>query len=250
MPGIRLHMSVARDLANDLQSPAIDDERGAYYLGATTPDIRALTRRDREETHFFKLDDFGQQDGVHRLFEREPALRDSHALDGQTAAFMAGYISHLVMDEDYITEIYRPLFGERSALSGDELADIMDKALQWDIERADCEDGHKMDEIRRALAEAAVAVNIDFIAREDLWKWRDVSLDIISQPMTADRFARFVARRLGREHLHDERHMAQFITEVPAILGRTWEHVGQERVREYLGGASARARAAMKEYLA
>jgi len=249
MPGIRLHTSVARELANDLHSAPVDAERGAYYLGATTPDIRALTRIDREETHFFKLDDFEHQDGVRRLFERAPGLRDSAALNAATASFMAGYISHLVMDEDYITEIYRPMFGERSALSGDALADIMDKALQWDIERADCEDAAKMDEIRRALAEYAVELSLDFIDGEHLVKWRDVSLDILSQPMSAERFARFVGRRLGRDHLQDETNLARFVEEVPAILNRTWDHVGEGRVRDYLGRSRQRARAALKEYL-
>src|SRR5205085_2054669 len=66
MPGLRLHLAIARDLAEGLKTPSLDAERGAFYLGATTPDIRALTRWDRERTHFFRLDDFGEQSGVHR----------------------------------------------------------------------------------------------------------------------------------------------------------------------------------------
>ena len=74
---------------------------------------------------------------MHGLFEQEPRCETPAALDDETAAFVAGYISHLVLDEDYITRIYRPLFGERSPLHADELADVMDKTLQWDIERKD-----------------------------------------------------------------------------------------------------------------
>ena len=103
MPSLGLHLTAARSLAVDLDSPLIESDRGAYYLGATTPDIRVLTKWDRAHTHFFDLDDFTDQDGVHRLFEREPALRDACSVGSSTAAFLAGYISHLVLDEDYIT---------------------------------------------------------------------------------------------------------------------------------------------------
>jgi hypothetical protein len=249
MPGLRLHMTVAHTLAGELASSRIDAERGAYYLGATTPDIRVLTRWDRARTHFFDLDDFAEQSGVHRLFEQEPRLRDAASLDGQTAAFMAGYLSHLVMDEDYITQIYRPLFGERSDLRDDAVRDVMDKMLQWDIERADCEDAARLDEIRGALAETAVDVNVEFIAQETLRQWRDVSLEVIGQPPSVERLVHMLSRRMPERRLDDETEAAKFAEEVPTLLKRTWEHAGPERVNEYLHGAKSRAARAMREYL-
>ena len=72
MPPLGLHMVVARSLAGDLDSRVVDADRGAYYLGATTPDIRVLTRWDRARTHFFDLQCLSEQSGVHRLFEQEP----------------------------------------------------------------------------------------------------------------------------------------------------------------------------------
>jgi hypothetical protein len=249
MPGLRLHLSVARKLAGDVSSTLIDEHRGAYYLGATTPDIRVLTRWDRERTHFFSLDDFGDQSGVHRLFETEPALRDAAALDAETAAFMAGYISHLVMDEDYICQIYRPLFGERSPLGGDAARDIMDKALQWDIERADEEGRASADEIRQALAETAVDINVEFIERDVLREWRNVSIEMVAQQPSIERFARFIARRIPHVHEGDDASLARFAEQVPDLLRRTWEHVGEERVQEYLHASRTRAMRAITEYL-
>jgi hypothetical protein len=249
MPGLRLHMTVAHGLAREIGSQTIDGERGAYYLGATTPDIRVLTRWDRERTHFFKLDDFHEQSGVHRLFEQEPRLRDASSLDAPTAAFMAGYLSHLVMDEDYITQIYRPLFGERSALRDEAIAGVMDKALQWDIERADCEDLSRVDEIKQALAETAVEVNVEFIAQDTLRQWRDVSLDVICQAPSVERLVRMLGRRMPEFKLDDESEAARFAEKLPSLLQRTWEHVGDERVNEYLHGTKSRAQQAIREYL-
>src|SRR5690242_9890798 len=104
MPPLGLHMVAAREIAGGLASERLDVDRGAYYLGATTPDIRVLTRWDRERTHFFDLNQVGAQSGVHRLFDEQPQLRDVTAVEAPTAAFVAGYISHLVLDEEYITQ--------------------------------------------------------------------------------------------------------------------------------------------------
>jgi hypothetical protein len=249
MPSLGLHMTIARDLACDLALPAIEADPGAYYLGATTPDVRVLTRWDRADTHFFDLQDFEEQSGVARLFEREPGLQDAQRLDPSTAAFMAGYISHLVMDEDYITQIYRPLFGERSSIAGDAMADVMDKALQWDIDRDARGDNTKAEEIKRALLETAVEVNVGFIARDTLLKWRDASADVIGTPPTVERLVRFLSRRMPDLAFEDETKAAAFAEQVPALLTRTWEHVGADRIRDYLDGTKTKARRAMKEYL-
>jgi hypothetical protein len=249
MPPLGLHMTIARDLARELQAPAIEADRGAYYLGATTPDIRIITRWERARTHFFDLNEFEEQDGVHRLFEQEPALRDAAALNPATAAFVAGYISHLVMDESYICQIYRPVFGDPSGLGGDVKANIMDRLLQFELDRRDREDAEKVDEIRVALAESAVEVSVGFIARDTLLEWRKVSVDVLSYPPTWDRFHRLAGRYLAAAGIEGDESMAKFMEDVPQLLQTTIERVGHERIREYLSSASARARSAMKEYL-
>lgn len=249
MPGLRLHLTVAQDLAAQLASARIDADRGAYYLGATTPDIRVLTRWDRSRTHFFDLDDFGEQSGVHRLFEQHPSLRDAAALDATTTAFIAGYVSHLVMDEDYIAEIYRPMFGERSVLRDDALANVLDKLLQWDIERADCDDASRIAEIREAMLATAVEISIGFIAQETLAQWRDTSLSVIGQPPSLDRLVRFLGRRMPHLNVEDETQAERFAEGVPALLRRSKEHVGEERIRDYLHGTRNRALVTIREYL-
>jgi hypothetical protein len=249
MPSLGLHLTAARSLAADLDSSIVETDRGAYYLGATTPDIRVLTKWDRAHTHFFDLNDFEAQDGVHRLFEQEPQLRDAAAVSAPTAAFMAGYISHLVLDEDYITQMYRPLFGEKSALDGEALANVMDRLLQWEMDRRDRPDPESCIDIQKALAETAVEVSIDFIARETLIQWRDVTVDIISHAPTWERFHRIASRHLAAAGISGEDSVAQFMEEAPQLLDRTLQSVGTERIHEYLHGAKSRALRAMKEYL-
>jgi hypothetical protein len=247
MPPLGLHMTVARDLASDLAAPMIDADRGAYYLGATTPDIRVLTRWDRERTHFFDLQCFEAQDGVHRLFEQEPALRDASAVGAPTAAFVAGYISHLIMDEEYITQIYRQYFGKGGALGDEVMADVMDRLLQLHLDREEREDAQATAEIRDALAQTAVEVAVDFIAHDTLLEWRDRQIDVISAP---PHFEKMIGRQLHAAGIAGEEQIASFMEQhADELLRDTIRRVGDECIREYLSGAKAKAARAMKDYL-
>jgi len=107
MPPTTLHMVLARQIGLDLGEDTLESQPGAYLLGASTPDIRVITKQDRMSTHFFDLNVHDHQDSVSLFLAAHPAFADTGALNGDTRAFAAGYISHLVMDEQYITEIYR-----------------------------------------------------------------------------------------------------------------------------------------------
>jgi hypothetical protein len=241
-------MVVARELASGLSAPEIEADRGAYYLGATTPDIRVLTRWDRERTHFFDLHCFDAQDGVHRLFDQEPGLRDAHAVDAATAAFVAGYISHLILDEEYITQIYRQYFGKGGTLGDEVLADVMDRLLQLHMDREEREDAEATTEIRDALARTAVEVAVDFIAHDTLVEWRDRQIDVIS---AAPHFEKMIGRQLHAAGISGEEQIASFMERhADELIRDTVRRVGDERIREYLSGAKARAQRAMREYLA
>lgn len=247
MPLLGLHMTVAREIAAEIKSRQIDAERGAYYLGSTTPDIRALTRWDRARTHFFRLDEFGHQDGVQGLFEDQPSLRDASALDAATAAFMAGYISHLILDEAYICEIYRPFFGVGSTLSDELMANVMDRLLLYHLDRQEREDAPALDEIGRALGETSAEIAVDFIAREDLRQWRDLQIEIVGRPPS---FAKMLTRQLATAGIEGEEGVSRFMEQNADVLLRdTIQHIGEERIREYLSDSKERARRAMKEYL-
>src|SRR5436309_10167309 len=162
MPPIFMHMATARDIREELAHALIDRERGAFYLGATTPDIRVLTRGDRRDTHFFDLETLEHQDSVEEFFRTYPHLIAPERLAEQTAAFVAGYVTHLVLDETYIVSMYRPYFGQLSALGGDLNANMMDRLLQYELNRRRLETQEHVDEVRDALAGCSVAVHVGF----------------------------------------------------------------------------------------
>src|SRR5690606_25683407 len=129
-----------RTIADVLRHPAIEAERGAYYLGASAPDVRVITRRDRIHTHFFDPDNLEPQNSVSNMFEAYPELAEAQALDPETRAFMAGYSTHLILDEVYIETMFRPFFGTESPMKDDLFANVLDRALQYEMNRREMED--------------------------------------------------------------------------------------------------------------
>jgi hypothetical protein len=135
MPPLTLHTVIAKRVGSELGNRpdgrafarTLDEDPGSFYLGSTAPDIRILTRWERERTHFFDLHNFDRQDGVRAMFEAYPALAKPAGLNPATVAFIAGYLSHLVMDESgsTISALLRPC----SPQGGDVRANIMDRAI-------------------------------------------------------------------------------------------------------------------------
>lgn len=246
MPSLGSHLARARMVADRLAYPEIEADRGAFYLGATAPDIRVITRRDREVTHFFSLTDFGDQDSVARMFQEHPALATPSGLDAATTAFVAGYLTHLVLDETFIGEIYRPHFGAQQ--TDDPRANVLDRALQYELDRRDREDGEAMQEIRTSIAASAPVQGIPFIEDEHLVEWMVVSEDIAAQPPDYSRFRRMMVRHLqgaGYDEAAIEREC-----EAPMHLVReAFEAVPPERLERFWRDADERMTDRVRGYL-
>ena len=249
MPSLGSHLAVARRVADRLRQPAIDADRGAYYLGATAPDIRAITRRDRRETHFYELDEFGPQDSIGRMARAYPELGEPAGLPRPTPAFLAGYVTHLVMDESYIEGIYRSEFGERSPRADDPRRDVLDRALQFEMDRREREDAAVMAEICGALAAPDRGPRVPFLAEQELRRWRDVVTEIAAQPPTYERFPRMLRVHLGRAGL-DETAIEEQLSRGPRLAEEALAAVTEERMRAFWGEAADACVARLVGYFA
>lgn len=249
MPPLGMHMTLARELAQQAGHAALRADPGAYYLGATTPDIRVLTRWDRARTHFFDLDDFDEQSGVARVFDAHPELASPAQLNESTVAFLCGYISHLEMDEAWICDVYRPCFGERSPLRGDVLANLLDRVLQFELDRREREVPAVVEEIRRDLLATAVDVTAGFVDRETLLRWREVSTDVLCHPPDWDRFGVIATRHLRAYGVESEADMAHFLRNIPDLLEQSVREVTPERIDAFQERSRRRSLAAIREYL-
>lgn len=249
MPPIFMHMALARDVARAAEADVVAAAPGAYYLGATTPDIRVLTRWDRAQTHFFDLNVFDHQDSVAELFRQHPELAKPEQLPGETAAFIAGYITHLCLDERYIYDVYRPYFGQRSALGGDLAANTMDRLLQFELDRQRREDTATAAEIREALEGCSLAIDVGFLDSETLAKWLQVAIEQTHHPPDWRRFRYQGGRHLPGIDLETDDALEEFLQRVPTLLQQTIDHVSTAQVDAYLEQAAERSVALVRQYL-
>ncbi len=231
MPHLVFHMSIARELAGMLESPIVGSERGAYYMGATGPDMHVLDGSRRRATHFFDLGRTDEQDCVGAFFESYPELRDAKALSPRTAAFVGGYLTHLVVDELWITDVYRPFFGSQSSLGGDAQANVIDRVLQYDMDLERRRDREATAEIRAALLAGPVDVELSFVDNAALRRWRDVAVDMLARPPTWEFFRYLASRFLRTAGVATEQELEEFLKTVPDLLRRARAQVSNEQMR-------------------
>jgi hypothetical protein len=227
----------------------LDGHAGAYYLGSTTPDIRVITRWERQRTHFFDLAVYEHQDSVAAFFKQHPELSAPEKLNGETAAFIAGFITHLSLDQQYITDVYRPYFGQQSALGGDLAANTMDRLLQFELDRRRREDRAGADAISEALAGCSLAIDVGFLDRETLAKWLQVAIDQTKHPPDWRRFRYQGGRHLPGLSLESDDDLEAFIQRVPELLQQTMDHVSTRQVDAYVEQATEQAARLVRRYL-
>src|SRR5690606_20732063 len=232
MPSLGSHMARARLIAERLRLPEIDADRGSFYFGASAPDIRVITRLDRRVTHFYELDEYEQQDSVARMFAENPSLARPAGLDAALVAFMAGYLTHLTLDETYIEEVYRPWFGVHSDIAEEPRRNVLDLALQYEIDRRDREDRDAMADIERSLAARPPVAGVPFIEDEHLSEWSTVVLDVASQAPDYARFRRMMSRHLAAVGLSDEE-IDECCEDPAALVREAFERVTPERIEEF-----------------
>jgi len=249
MPGLALHTAIAKEMADHLRRRTLDEERGSLYLGSTAPDIHIITRWERECTHFFDLANFEEQSGVAGLFRAYPCLVRPATLNRPTAAFVAGYITHLVTDEIWINTIYRPFFGERSPLAGSLRANIMDRAMQFSMDRERRSDRKLMAHVLAEVARCDLALEIDFVDGEMLRRWQEVLLEVVRQLPDWERFRYVAGRHLREAGIESVQAFQDFVRSLPDLVNETLVYLTPERVQAFTQDSLNRSLEAVKEYL-
>ena len=231
MPNLATHIDLAQQAAGRLQHPTIEANVGHFLLGSTTPDVRAISRGSREDYHFAPLDFDEVGAGVSGLFNAYPGLRDVGEHNGQTVAFVAGYMTHLIADEVWIQDMYRPYFGNDNAFADATTANVMDRAVQLDLDRRVW---HAFDAARGSLHGATEKVEIGFIDRDILDEWLGWVFTVGDRGFSWDRL-RFMAKRVSRgDASHPAHRIAEeFLAGMPDSLEALYLLVPSEDVDRY-----------------
>ena len=250
MPPLAVHTFVAKQAADCLQLSLLDEQRGNLYLGSTAPDIRVLTRWERERTHFFDLSNFDEQSGISGFFDSYPALAEASRLNAPTASFVAGYLTHLVTDEMWISRIYRPFFGERSTLGGNLKANIMDRALQFSLDAERRNDSELMLHVLEAVARSELELEIEFIDRDTLREWQRVILTFVGQQPDWERFRERARRHIGSSTGVPDSDFDELAASLPDLIDETLRYLTPDRVSDCLQESLQASVRAVKDYVA
>jgi hypothetical protein len=249
LPPICLHLGFAEEAIARLRHPVVDDNRGAYYLGSTAPDIRFFIGATREETHFLSLEAEEGASGAQPMLEAHPQLRRNSTVNGSTRAFVAGYLSHLVTDEAWIYRVYRPFFGEASSLSGNRMANLYDRVLQFELDRRERDNTSGIAEIREELAGSTNRLEVGFLDRPSLDRWREFVTAATTRKFNWDDFRRFAERYLSWMRQIAPGEVDSFFESFDANLEHVMGIVPGERLLEFREQSIAASVEAAREYL-
>ena len=191
MPNIPTHIKLALDVYPNLGRFLDPHLLGPFLLGATSPDIRAITKTQRSDTHFASLESKNMTEGVKNLLDTYPELTNSNKVSHATKAFIAGYICHLIADQTWVIEIYRPYFGNRTLFSDPAAANVYDRAVQLMLDN-ECQTS--VSSASDNLEGSEFGVELPFITKNTLMEWRIWVMKFCKTEFTWDRL-RFMARR-------------------------------------------------------
>lgn len=252
MPNLPSHIELAWRASGELSDSRLTQNMGCYLLGSTAPDVRIITKRPRADTHFFELGSGQPGDGVAGLFAAHPELRSPES-DAQ-AAFVAGYITHLVADETWIVSMYRRHFELGPDGAGDfdsrDAAQLFDRAAQllMDIPSETRVKSllPEIESVEDGLAAGPVSAAV-------LTEWRAWVLDFLAgdSPYRRERLRHMASRISGRDSGHVAHDLAErFIADVPGGLETLYERVSRTEIDGYRDRVIAALVETVGDYLA
>lgn len=249
MPNLTAHIDIALECAACLDHPTIQGNLGTFLLGSCSPDIRIVTRGPRDNTHFAPISNNTLGAGMQTMFQEYPSLAKGEALPPRTAAFMAGYIVHLLTDEAWIIKVYRPYFGNRTVFADEMFANMVDRAMQLDMDRAAEEKRLGFQEVTPILANAHEGVEVEFLDNSTLAEFRQRVSEATQRPFTWERLVA-MARRQYPQQNGVAQDMAQcFLEAMPDSLEQAYRLVPRQAVQEFRDTILQAWSQAMQTYL-
>ena len=234
MPNYSAHIGLAREVATRMKHPLLEAHMGTVLLGSTAPDIRIITRGTRDEYHFMDLESGTLDEGVQGLFQAYPELTNASRQAKRTRSFIAGYICHLVMDQSWIINLYRPYFSNPEVFEDIATGKVMDRVLQLDLDRASLDGVNPQEEVMPLLAGSEQGVEVDFIPPETLVQWREWVESAVRRGFTWERLRFLSQRRQDPENLDYAQDRAErFLESVSEGLEGVYEKVPYERVQAF-----------------
>ena len=249
MPNLPTHIELAWQASLAIKDKVLDKNLGQYLLGSTAPDIRVITKKPRSEYHFVNLDFDSIGDGQKGLFDTFPQLCDKSNLPPDQTALIAGYISHLVADETWITNMYRTYFADNKLFASKIEAKLYDRVAQLTMDR---QSKDSIQSISEYISRDFNVFGIGSICCSEMLEWKKwvTNFLISEQAYEWDRLKN-QANRISKNDPSNPVHKLcdQFIENTDQGLKLLYKNVPQANIRQYKNRASENIAEAISRYL-
>lgn len=249
MPTPIQHLVIAQEIMADVALTGaarclIESQRGAFLLGSIAPDVQSVSRQPREATHFFTLPPTDARPGHVIMLAQYSTLARVDQLAPAHAAFIAGYVAHLALDELWIAQVFDPCFGMEAKWETFPERLLIHNVLRTWLDERDqrCLDGRTSD----LLARVEPQEWLPFVRDAGLRAWRDEIAGELAPGAiirTVDVFAeRLHVSPVELHRLLDspaEMQQRVFARVPPGGVERFYADaraIGVQRVSEYVGG--------------
>jgi hypothetical protein len=230
MPTPVNHLVMARELLDSGQLvPSAQDlleaEWGPFLLGHTAPDVQTVSAQPRRNTHFYTIPPSSSRPAYRALLIAHPDLAQAGRLARAHAAFLAGYLAHLKVDEGWWRGTFYPFFGPQAEWATWEQRIFLHNVLRTWLDRRDQTllDGREA----QVLGEAEPQGWLPFVQDEDLRAWRDLLIQQL-QPGERVRTAEVFAARM-----HVPAEAVEAALNSPEQLDHIFRQVPLERLEAY-----------------
>ncbi len=197
MPNLATHIHFAM---KSLPKSIDQDLTPIYLLGATTPDIRVITKENRSIYHFVDLDFKSVGEGIANMTQQFPEIHMLKNNDEIIKTFLTGYITHLVLDETWITTVFRKHFSGPNAFPESTPILIIDRAIQMYMDNKYWNSiESKISPIEQCNIEK---VSLPFLSNDSINEWREWICNFLNLGFSWDRL-NFMAKRISNGNIED-----------------------------------------------
>jgi len=193
---------------------------GPFLLGCTAADIQVITGQRRHETHFYRIPPTPNLHAWESMKLAYPELADPYILPCKQAAFISGYLMHLVWDEAWAWEVFCPLYLESKIWESHQIRSIHHNALRVLLDREAEKDLHALPELNPLLRKTEPESWLPFAPDAALCQWRDWITNQLDNPQDVQTAKVFAQRmHIPTEQLEDVIKAIAAHTCKPAIPG-------------------------------
>lgn len=246
MPTPINHLVMGQELFQSrLLSPSVQElleaHFGPFLLGHTAADVQTVSGQPRHETHFYDIPPSNRSPAYRTLLDAHPDLNNARLLDSDHAAFVAGYLAHLLADEAWWSEVFYPFFSPAATWGSWDERKFLHNVLRTHLDRED--QGRLGEEVRNSLARAEPRNWLPFVDDQALRMWRDWLVEQLrpdSRVMTAEVFARRMNLPVGEvEAALESTHRMDYI----------FQHIPRSSLEAYRDNVRQRSASLVDDYL-